>query len=117
MTKEPSFQKFLDVLDAYKAQDVVFLPAQPGMFDIDLLVATCTSNRHIATLEQFLAKAAKAEGLKPRISERSESGWQVVDLGALMIHLFLDEKRKQYDLETLRRESPKQKTLEHTGEP
>jgi ribosomal silencing factor RsfS len=36
-----------------------------------------------------------------RIAGEGASDWQVVDMGSIMVHLFLAEAREHYDLETL----------------
>lgn len=89
------------LLDHHAAQNVVSLSIpQPFLAD-HFVLATCTSKRHIASLSEHLRQAAKKAGISVRIAGEGTSDWQVVDMGSIMVHLFLAEAREHYALEEL----------------
>lgn len=67
------------------------------------LIASGTSTRHASALAENLTMAVKEEfNLLPQGVEGSDEGrWVVVDYGALIIHLFYDFVRQEYQLEEL----------------
>src|SRR5471030_2905238 len=67
-----------------------------------LILATATSNPHLRAMRADLEKALKASGIPVMGIETSEeSGWTVVDLFDVMIHLFRADVRAHYGLENL----------------
>lgn len=71
------------------------------------LVASGTSTRHTSSLAEAVMRSAKDEfNLSPFSIEGVDEGrWVVVDYGSLMIHLFYDFVRQEYNLEGLWRKS------------
>jgi nicotinate-nucleotide adenylyltransferase len=67
------------------------------------VVASGTSTRHASSLAESVIRAAKEEfNLAPFSIEGMDEGrWIVVDYGALMIHIFYDFVRQEYNLEGL----------------
>jgi ribosome-associated protein len=67
-----------------------------------MVIATGSSQRHLATMAQHLLERLKAAGLKGLSSEGSgQSDWILIDAGDVIVHLFKDELRRFYDLEKL----------------
>jgi ribosome-associated protein len=67
-----------------------------------MVIATGSSQRHIATMAQHLLERLKASGLKGLGAEGSgQSDWVLIDAGDVIVHLFKDELRRFYDLEKL----------------
>jgi ribosome-associated protein len=67
-----------------------------------MVVATGSSQRHLATMAQHLLERLKAAGLKGLSSEGTgQSDWILIDAGDVIVHLFKDELRRFYDLEKL----------------
>ncbi|MEW6200660.1 MAG: ribosome silencing factor [bacterium] len=66
------------------------------------LICSAKNRYHIATLADIVLDVL-AEKKVPTlgIDGTSESGWVVVDTGSLIIHMFLPEIRKYYDLNDL----------------
>lgn len=90
-------------LDAKKAGDlrVLDVSAQSSITDF-LVIATGTSQPHLRALRVELEKVIDAS--KTRIlgiETAEESGWTVVDLFDVMVHIFTAEKRENYALENL----------------
>ncbi len=67
------------------------------------LIASGTSTRHASSLAENLMMAVKEEfNVRPQAVEGLNEGrWIVVDYGALIIHLFYDFVRQEYQIEEL----------------
>lgn len=93
----------VDALEELKAQDITLLDVSNLTSVTDLmLVASGTSNRHVAALANNVVEKAKAAGLQPLGTEgRAGDDWVLVDLGDLVVHVMLPETRRLYDLERL----------------
>ena len=67
------------------------------------LIASGTSTRHAAAMAENIALAVKEEyNVHPQSIEGVEEGrWVLVDYGALIIHIFYDFVRMEYNLEKL----------------
>jgi len=67
-----------------------------------MVIASGTSQRHLATMAQHLLERLKAAGMKGLSSEGSgQSDWILIDAGDVIVHLFKGELRQFYDLEKL----------------
>lgn len=67
-----------------------------------MVIASGTSQRHIATMAQHLLERLKDAGLKGLSAEGSgQSDWILIDAGDVIVHLFKGELRQFYDLEKL----------------
>ena len=67
-----------------------------------MVIATGTSQRHLAAMAQNLLERLKAAGLTGLSAEgRGPSDWILIDAGDVIVHLFKDELRRFYDLEKL----------------
>jgi ribosome-associated protein len=90
-------------LDGKKAEDlqVLDVSAQSSITDY-LVLATGTSEPHLRALRIELEKAIDASH-NPILGMETaqESGWIVVDVFDVMIHLFTAEARAKYGLENL----------------
>jgi ribosome-associated protein len=90
-------------LDEKKAEDlqVLDVSAQSSITDY-LVLATGTSEPHLRALRVELEKAIDASH-NPILGMETaqESGWVVVDVFDVMIHLFTAEARAKYGLENL----------------
>ena len=63
------------------------------------IIATATSRRHFAALEDTLRKIPNAP--RPRREGGAEGGWQLFDFNSVVVHLFDRETREYYDLDGL----------------
>jgi ribosome-associated protein len=91
------------VLDEKKAGELQVLDvgALSSITDF-LILATATSNPHLRAMRVDLEKALKLAGIRVMGIETSEeSGWTIVDLFDVMIHLFRADVRSHYGLENL----------------
>jgi ribosome-associated protein len=89
------------VLDDYKAQNVTVIPlAGQASFADYLVIATGTSTRHVSSMGSALQdKLGKATVLS--LEGMVEGEWVCADLGNIVVHLFVPEKRALYNLEKL----------------
>ena len=95
------------VLDEKKASDITVLDvsAQSSITDF-LVVATATSGPHMRALRVELEKALDAADTHiVGMETAGESGWMVIDVFDVMIHLFLAETRERFGLERLWRDA------------
>lgn len=91
------------VLDDKKAQDLKVLDvgAQSSITDF-MILATATSEPHLRALRIEIEKALDARGDRiVGIEMAQESGWVVIDVFDVMIHLFLGQVREHYSLDRL----------------
>lgn len=86
-----------------KAKDILMLELK-GLTDIAdyFLLASATSERHVRTISDFIEKGMKDAGIKPYSTEGYKEGrWVIIDYKDVIIHIFLEELRELYDLESL----------------
>ena len=92
------------VLDEHKAEDTVVLDLAGVSSVADwFVIATARSTAHLAGLARELELALRGLGERPRNAHRGgeASGWLLVDLGDVVVHLMDRERRQFYDLERL----------------
>jgi ribosome-associated protein len=86
-----------------KAQDVVIMKLD-DLTDIAdyFLVASGTSERHVRTIADSVETGMKERGVKPYSVEGHRDGrWIIVDYQNIIVHIFLEQLRELYDLESL----------------
>jgi ribosome-associated protein len=67
-----------------------------------LIIATATSDPHLRAMRMDLEKMLKDLGTRVSgVETAEESGWTVIDLFDVMIHLFRADVRSHYGLENL----------------
>jgi ribosome-associated protein len=95
------------VLDDKKAEAITVLDVSANSSITDYLVlATATSEPHLRALRVELEKVLDASGSRiVGIEMAQESGWVVIDVFDVMIHLFLGATRDHYSLERLWRDA------------
>lgn len=95
-------------LDDNKAQDIVELDvsAQSSLTD-RMIVCTATSSRHAKSLADKAWVAAKQAGIIPIGQEGDDtSGWYLLDLDDVIVHIMLAETRSYYRIEDLWKLTP-----------
>ena len=72
-----------------------------------MVVASGTSNRHVKSLADAVAKKAREAGHRPSGVEGEDGGeWVLLDLGDALVHVMLPRVREFYNLEKLWSLSP-----------
>ncbi len=96
-------RKVVDLLSDRQAEDVVLLDISGVSSFADFFVIASAQNpRHMNALIDAFEKDLANEGARAlRREGDSNSGWVLVDLGAVIAHLFSQEDRAFYNLEGL----------------
>lgn len=95
---------------AKKGEDTVVLEVGEILAITDAFVITGGTNaRHVRTIAQEVeAVVSAAGGPKPlRVEGLDDARWVLLDYGEFVVHVFLDETRRFYDLERLWSDAPK----------
>jgi len=89
---------------AKKGEDTVILAVGPLLAITDAFVITSGANdRQVRTIaEEIEAKVKAGGGPAPlRIEGLDDARWVLMDYGDFVVHVFLEETRRFYDLERL----------------
>jgi ribosome-associated protein len=93
----------VDALSEHQAENIVLLDiSQISSFTDYFVIATAQNARHMDALINVFEKDLANAGIDALHREGdSDSGWVLIDLGAVVAHLFTAEDREFYDLEGL----------------
>lgn len=102
MTTQEETETVLRALGDKQAVDVAAydVRGKSGITD-ETVVASATSAPHLRALAVAVERAMAAKGGHARVSGDAESAWIVLDYSDLMVHLFLPDARRYYDIESL----------------
>ncbi|HVE46636.1 MAG TPA: ribosome silencing factor [Acidimicrobiales bacterium] len=95
---------------AKKGEDVVVLEVGQILAITDAFVITHGANtRQVRTIaEEVEEKVGAAGGPRPlRVEGLDDARWVLLDYGDFVVHVFLDEVRRFYDLERLWSDAPR----------
>ena len=103
MTPTQVAEKVVQALDGKKARDIKTLKTGKLTTLADyFVICTATSTTQIKTLADEVEKNLTEAGEPPLRREGYRSGgWVLIDFGCVIVHLFMDETRKFYNLEHL----------------
>jgi ribosome-associated protein len=93
----------LKVLDERQAEEIVTVPlaGRSSLADY-MIIATGRAGRQTAAIADHLREAFFKLGVRQvRIEGQGDANWVLVDAGDIVIHLFLPEVRRFYDLDSL----------------
>ncbi len=95
-------QEITIALDAKKAEDIrhIHLAGKSVLADA-FVIATGTSDRHVAALAQAAADIFRHYGLQVRFEGLTDGQWVVVDAGDIILHLFQEDTRNLYKLDDM----------------
>ena len=102
MEKLQSF--IIKQLDDMKIEDIKILDVKNKSSLTDFIIlGTGRSEKHIESSLEKLRTSLKQEGIYKNIPvvEGEPSNWILLDLNSVIVHLFTEESRKLYDLDTL----------------
>jgi ribosome-associated protein len=91
-----------------KASDIVLLDLRKVALIADYFVV-CNGQgmRQIRAIADGVLESVKELGVRPLAVEGgSDSGWVLVDVGSVIVHIFTPELRTYYALEELWRDAP-----------
>ncbi len=98
--------KVLDIivktLDDNKAEDVVVIDLR-GKTSIanQMVVASGTSQRHVASLAEKVQENLKAAGYKSTAEGEEKADWVLIDAFDVIVHIFKPEVREFYSIEKM----------------
>ena len=99
-------EEILDIavksLDDGKAEDIVVMDLQ-GKTSIAnyMIIASGTSQRHVAALAEQVQMELKAAGYKTESEGEEKADWVLIDAFDVIIHIFKPEVREFYNLEKM----------------
>lgn len=99
-------EELVNILREEKLSDIAVITVPKEMTYADYLVlATAISPRQAKAVTEFLRKLykRKKDSTDPTlfIEGQESADWKVLDMGNVVLHVFLEEARRHYDLETL----------------
>lgn len=96
-------RRIVDLLADRQAEDVLLLDIRKvASFADYFVIATAINNRQMRALVELVNTELREEDIKPHHREGGiDSGWILVDYGAIILHIFSPELRDYYDLEEL----------------
>lgn len=103
METEPLADLVVEALDDLKGLDIQRIDVRDRTSVTDIMVlASGTSERHIGSLADRVVERARESGNKPLgVEGEGGSDWVLIDLGDVVVHIMLPEKREFYNLEKL----------------
>ena len=103
MTPAQVAEKVVLALDGKKAKDIKVLKTGKLTTLADyFVICTASSTTQIKTLSDEVEKLLTEAGEPPLRREGYRAGgWVLIDFGCVIVHLFMDEVRKFYNLEHL----------------
>lgn len=95
-------ESIIKVLDDKKAVDIIAIEISELTIIADyFIIATATSSTHLKTLTDEIERSRAEQGATLGRIEGKATGWVLIDLGDVAVHLFLQEAREYYNLERL----------------
>ena len=96
-------QLAIDALEDMKAESITVLDVKGKTTVTDwVIVASGSSSRHVKSIANNVAVAAKQANHPPLGTEgEAEGEWVLVDLGDVIVHVMQRQVRAYYDLESL----------------
>jgi ribosome-associated protein len=104
----PEIARAAELLADRKAQDVLLLDLRSVSTATDyFLIATGTSDTHIASIAGHVVDELKKEGHRPLNVEGEKGGrWTLIDYFSFVVHVFHPAAREFYQLERLWGDAP-----------
>lgn len=95
--------KIVKALDSKKGLDIRLLrTADVTVLAEYFVICTASSPTHVKTLTEEVDRVLSESGEPPLRREGYRCGsWVLLDFGCVIVHVFMDETRKFYDLERL----------------
>lgn len=103
METEPLADLVVEALDDLKGLDIRRIDVRDRTSVTDVMIlASGTSERHVRSLADRVVERVRDSGDKPLgVEGEAGSDWVLIDLGDVVVHVMLPEKREFYNLEKL----------------
>jgi ribosome-associated protein len=100
-------REIVDLVAGKLAEDVLLLDVRPISSVTDyFVICSAGSERQVKAIHDDVLTELRETGLRALHSEGApESGWVLMDYGAVVVHIFSPTMRRYYDLEELWREA------------
>lgn len=94
--------------DEKKAEEILVLGLSKLLYFTDYFVICHASNdRQVRSISENIQVRMKEAGVRPlQISGEAEGRWVLLDYGCVVVHVFLEEARRFYDIERLWKDAP-----------
>lgn len=92
------------VIDEKQGENTIVLPVGPVVGITEYFIVTSASNARLvrAITDSVLNNVREAVGRGPLRSEGTrEQQWVLIDYGDVVVHIFIDEMRRFYEIERL----------------
>ena len=101
-TKDELLELIQQTLDNNKAENIVTIDLK-GKTSIAnfMVVASGTSNRHVASLADKLKYELKQKGYSATSEGEEKANWVLIDAFDVIVHIFCPEVREFYNLEKM----------------
>jgi ribosome-associated protein len=102
-------RRLVDAIEEKKGEDILLMDihAQCTFADYFVLCSGASERQLKAIVDTILETADKHFDVSPsHIEGKPETGWILMDLGDLIVHVFSPSQRHFYDLEGLWKEAP-----------
>ena len=109
MTSKEKALKIVEFILDKQAKDIVVLDVgdQSGFCDY-FVICSAESTRQVDAIQHDTVRACRKNNIEVRSHHSDESlRWVLVDIYDIVLHIFFDEARKFYDLESLWKEAKK----------
>jgi len=92
-----------------KAEDIVVLDMRrPSQFCDYFVITSGTSARQVRAISDNIEEKTRQKGIRTlHIEGYKEGSWVLIDYLDIVVHIFISEARRFYDLERLWRDAPK----------
>lgn len=102
MNLEEKISLIIKVLDDLKCENIeaINVEKKTSMTNY-IIIATGRSDKHSDSTAENIRKVLKENNILPKKTEGKATGWIVLDIGDILIHIFTAEERKKYSLEDL----------------
>lgn len=101
---EPSVADVVRLLERHKAGDLVSLDiGRRCDWAAHMVIVTGRSLAHMRKMSDGLVaelKRRELDELSPSVEDRDDDEWMAVDAGGVIVHVFEEEARKRFDLES-----------------
>ncbi|HJK87454.1 MAG TPA: ribosome silencing factor [Candidatus Megaira endosymbiont of Hartmannula sinica] len=97
--------EIIKIINEKKAENIEHIELYGKGYDITrfMVFASCSSIKKLSSIADYISLYLKHEYNMPSYIEgaNNQSGWVVIDIGDIIIHLFLPEAREEISLDKL----------------